>query len=78
LNAADNCNALPQSFTAMAVLPTPAITTLTALNPSSLRLDFNAALHLQLHMEIAVNNSNTFQLFQTLYGVSWDTVSNIK
>ena len=78
LNSADNCNALSQSFTALAVLPTPTINTLTALNPNSLRLDFSAAPHLQLHMEIAVNNSNTFQLFQTLYGVSSDTVSNIK
>ena len=78
LNAADNCNALAQSFTALAILPTPTINTLTALDPNSLRLDFSAAPHLQLHLEIAVNNSNTFQLFQTLYGVSSDTVTNIK
>jgi len=78
LNSADNCNALAQPFTALAVLPTPAINTLTALDPNRLRLDFSAAPHLQLHLEIAVNNSNTFQLFQTLYGVSSDTVSNIK
>jgi gliding motility-associated-like protein len=78
LNAADNCSALTQPFTALAVLPTPTLNTLTALDPSRLRLDFSAAPHLQLHLEIAVNNSNTFQLFKTLYGVSSDTVSNIK
>jgi hypothetical protein len=78
LNSADNCNALAQPFTAFAVLPAPTINTLTALDPNRLRLDFSAATHLQLHLEIAVNNSNTFQLFQTLYGVSSDTVSNIK
>jgi gliding motility-associated-like protein len=77
LNAADNCNALVQNFNAIVTLPTPKINTLTALDASRLSLTFSAAPHLDLHLEIAINGSSTFELFHMLYGVSVDTATNL-
>jgi gliding motility-associated-like protein len=78
VNAADNCNAEVQAFTSMATLPVPKITTLTALDASQLKIDFTAITNVQFKLEIAVNNSNVFQQFQTLYGVNSVTVPNLQ
>jgi gliding motility-associated-like protein len=77
INSADNCNAKVQSFTSMATLPVPQITTLTAVDASQLKIDFAPLTHIQFKLEIAVNNSNTFQQFQTLYGVNTVTIPNL-
>lgn len=77
LNSADNCSAKIQNFTPLPVLPTPTITTLTAIDPTSLKLDFSVQTNIQYKLEIAVNNSSTFQVFQTLYGVNTVTVPNL-
>jgi gliding motility-associated-like protein len=76
--SSDNCTAKVQSFTPLNVLPTPSISTLTAIDATSLKLDYTLQSHIQQRLEIAVNNSSTFQLFQTLYETSTTTVPNLK
>lgn len=77
LNSANNCAAKIQSFTALPVLPTPQINTLTVLNSTSLQLDFTPQPNIQYKLEIGVNTGSSFQQFQTLYGVNTVTVSNL-
>jgi gliding motility-associated-like protein len=76
-NAADNCNAMVKSFLSRLTLPPPTINTLTALDANTLKIDFSAAANIDLHLEIAVNNSTTFQLLRSLYAVSTDTIRNL-
>lgn len=78
INAANNCNALTLPFTSRLTLPAPQITALTALDGTSLKLDFTPQQNIQYKLEIAVNNSSTFQQFQTLYGVNTVTIPNLK
>jgi len=78
LKSADNCTANVQAFTALASLPTPKIDQLTVVDVSTMQLDFTAAPHLRLNLEVAVNNNSNFQLFQLLYGVSSYTITNLK
>ncbi len=47
LNAANNCNSLVKPFQAIAVLPTTQITSLTALDASTLRLNFTPQTNIQ-------------------------------
>ncbi len=77
LNAASNCNSLIKSFQAITSLPLPTITTLTALDASTLKLDFVQQTNIQYKLEIAVNSTN-FQQFQTLYGVNSVTIPNLR
>jgi gliding motility-associated-like protein len=77
LNAANNCSAKVQPFTALTTLPLPSIKTLTAKDASTLQLDFTPQTNIQHHAEIAINNSNNFQLYQNLYGVSSMTATNL-
>ena len=78
LNSAPNCTPMTNNFNAIATLPAPKITTLTSLDNTSLKLDFATAPNIQYRLEIALNNSSTFQLFQTLYGVLTLTIPNLK
>lgn len=78
INSADNCAAKVLSFTSLAILPVPQITTLSAIDATQLKLDFTSLTNIQFKLEIAVNNSNTFQQFQTLYGVNTVTIPNLK
>jgi len=77
LNAANNCNAKVQAFTALASLPTPSISSLTAVDASTLKLAFTPQTNIEYKSEIAFNNSTNFQTFQTLYGVNSMTASNL-
>jgi gliding motility-associated-like protein len=77
INSADNCDSKVEAFTSMAVLPVPQITTLAAIDATQLKIDFTPITNIQFKLEIAVNNSNIFQQFQTLYGVSSVTVPNL-
>jgi len=77
LNSADNCNAKVQAFTSVATLPVPQINTLTVIDATQLKIDFTPFTNVQFKLEIAVNNSTTFQQYQTLYGVSSVTVPNL-
>ena len=78
INSADNCAAKVQAFTSITTLPVPQITTLSAIDATQLKLDFTPLTNIQFKLEIAVNNSNTFQQFQTLYGVNSVTIPNLK
>ncbi|MBX2915995.1 MAG: gliding motility-associated C-terminal domain-containing protein [Cyclobacteriaceae bacterium] len=78
INSANNCAAKIQSFTALPVLPTPQINTLTALNSSSLQLDFTPQPNIQYRLEIGVNSGTVFQQFQTLYGINTVTIPNLQ
>lgn len=78
INSADNCTKKIQAFTSLVTLPVPQITTLTAIDPTQLKLDFTPQTNIQFKLEIAVNNSTTFQQFQTLYGVGTVTIPNLK
>jgi len=77
LNAANNCNAKVQPFTALTTLPLPSINKLTAKDASTLQLDFTPQTNIQYHAEIAFNNSNNFQVYQTLYGANSMTAANL-
>lgn len=77
LNAADQCDAEVLPFTTLATLPTPTITTLTAIDPTSLKLDFTVQNNIQYKLEIAVNGASSFQVFQNLYNTSSVTIPNL-
>lgn len=77
-NAANNCTAKVLPFTSLLTLPVPQITKLTAIDATSLQLDFTPQQNILYKLEIAVNNSATFQQFQTLYGVNKVTIPNLK
>lgn len=78
INAANNCTAKVQAFAALATLPVPQVTTLTAVDDATLKLDFNPQANMQYKLEIASNNATTFQQYQTLYGVSTANMPNLK
>ncbi|MEQ1585997.1 MAG: gliding motility-associated C-terminal domain-containing protein [Cyclobacteriaceae bacterium] len=77
INAANNCAAKVLPFTSLLTLPVPQITKLTALDATSVKLDFTPQQNILYKLEIAVNNSATFQQFQTLYGVNTVTIPNL-
>ncbi|MBY0434359.1 MAG: T9SS type B sorting domain-containing protein [Cyclobacteriaceae bacterium] len=78
LNSADNCSAKTQQFQPIPTLPTPRINLLTAVDAATIKLDFTTAVNIQYRLEIAINNSANFQLFQTLYGINTLTVPNLR
>jgi gliding motility-associated-like protein len=78
LNSANNCNAEINAFTALTTLPVPQINTLTVQTSTDLEVAFTPQTNIQYKLEIAVNNSNTFQQFQTLYDKDIVTASNLK
>jgi gliding motility-associated-like protein len=50
---------------------------LTAIDASTLRLDFTPQTNIQYKLEIAINSTN-FQQFQTLYGVNTITIPSLR
>jgi gliding motility-associated-like protein len=78
LNSADNCTAKVQNFNALAVIPATTLNAVTAIDATSLKLDFAAQQDIQYKMEIATNNSSTFQLLQNVYEINTITVPNLK
>lgn len=77
INAANNCTAKVLPFTSLATLPVPQIATLTVVDATSVKLNFTPQQNIQYKLEIAVNNSTTFQQFQTLYGVNTVTIGSL-
>jgi gliding motility-associated-like protein len=77
INSADNCTAKVQPFNALNALPVPQLNSLNAINSTSLALNYSPQQNIQYKLEIAVNNSSTFQQFQTLYGVSTASMPNL-
>jgi gliding motility-associated-like protein len=78
LNSADNCSNSSQNFTAINVLPSTTITTLTAVDESNIKLDFSTQANIQYRSEIGVNSGSSFQLYQTVFGVNTLAVPNLK
>lgn len=78
INAANNCAARILPFTSLLTLPVPQVTKLTAVNSTSLKLDFIQQPNILYRLEIAVNNASTFQQFLTFYGVNTVTIPNLK
>jgi len=80
VNSATNCKVRPESFTTLAPLtnfPLPSINVMTALEGNNLKLDVTTAPHILNKLEIAVNNSGTFQVFQDLYQATTLTAPNL-
>ncbi len=77
-NAADNCANKTQTFTAINVLPATTINTLTAVDPTNIKLDFTNQANIQFRSEIGVNSGSSFQLYQTVFGVATLAVPNLK
>ncbi|HLZ16507.1 MAG TPA: gliding motility-associated C-terminal domain-containing protein, partial [Cyclobacteriaceae bacterium] len=77
VNAANNCNANTQPFVALAVLPVPSISTLTAVDAATLQLGFTPQSNIEYHAEIAFGNATNFQQYQALYKVNSLTVPNL-
>ena len=78
LNAAPNCTPMTTSFSALATLPAPRITTLTAVDATTIKLDFAIAANIQYRLEIGLNSSSSFQLYQTLYGLNTLSIPNLQ
>jgi gliding motility-associated-like protein len=78
-NAADNCTPKIQTVTTLASLPAPRISALTSLSSTSLRLDLPATTptFIQYRLEIAVNNSTTFQVLRSVYNTTSIDVTNL-
>lgn len=75
-NAANNCSAKNINFTPVATLPLPQISQLTAVDVSSLKLDFVQPVNVQYKLEMATNAQGFVQL-QSLFGVATATVTNL-
>lgn len=75
-NAANNCSAKNIAFNPVATLPLPQITQLTAVDASTLKLDFVQPVNVQYKLEMATNTQGFVQL-QTLYGVGTSTITNL-
>ncbi|MCX7638358.1 MAG: gliding motility-associated C-terminal domain-containing protein [Cyclobacteriaceae bacterium] len=78
VSAADNCISANQAFTAVPVLPVPAITELRVMNSSSIEQDFATATNVAYRLEIATNNNTTFQLVQNVYNQSNAALSGLR
>ncbi len=78
LNSADNCTAKTQAFAAVAALPSPTLTALTAVDAGTLKMDFPKQPHMQLKSEIAVNGATTFQQFQSLYELTTTNATSLR
>jgi gliding motility-associated-like protein len=77
-NSLDNCNSVSETVNVLQTLPTPVITTLEVIDNTSIRLAFNGQPNIRYKLEIAINNSSTFQQIKTLFGTTVDTVKNLK
>ncbi len=80
LNSADNCSAKTQTFNPIVSFPTPVIRGLTAVDASSVKLDYTTSINILYKLEIAVNNSGSFQVLQNIYGAGANsvTIPNLK
>lgn len=78
LDANDNCNPASKQIVAMPTLPAPTINLLRVLSPDSIQLDFTGQQNILYRLEIAVNNSTTFQLYKTTYNSTSEILTNLK
>ncbi len=76
-NSADNCKNLTDKYQTLTVLPTPSLTTLTAVDANDLTLDMTTANHIEYKLGIAINNGGTFQAYQELYQQNTTSIPNL-
>jgi len=76
-NSANNCKIKTEGYQTLATLPQPSVNVMTAVDANNLKLDMTTAPHIQYKLEVALNNSATFQVYQNLYQVTTITVPNL-
>ncbi len=77
MNAADNCSAATDTYTTATALTPPNISSLTATDANNLTMAVTTLPHVLYKLEIAVNNSGTFQVYQDLYQVNSVNIPNL-
>jgi len=78
VNSADNCQTNTQTFTALAALPATTINTLTAVDATSIKIDFATQPNILYRSEIGINSGGSFQLYQNVFGPKTLTIPNLK
>lgn len=76
-NAANNCQILTEVYTPLGTLPTPAITTMTAIDANNLKIDMTSVPNVLYKLEIALNNASIFQVYQNIYETNTVTIPNL-
>lgn len=77
VNSANNCAVKTENFVTLNTLPAANITTMTAVDANNLKIDMTSSPHIQYKLEIAINNSTTFQFYQNLYQVNTVTIPSL-
>jgi gliding motility-associated-like protein len=78
LNADDNCNPASKTVNAVPTLPVPSITQLTVVNNRDIQLDLDTQPNILYRLQIAQNNSTTFQNLQNVYETGSVTINNLQ
>jgi gliding motility-associated-like protein len=77
-SAADNCNFTTKTVTALATLPAPTIDLVQLIDAATIKLNFDALPNIQYKLEVATNNTSTFQQLKTVYNILTDTIRNLR
>jgi gliding motility-associated-like protein len=76
-NAADNCTARNEAVTTLTAIPNASITAINATSNTGVQLAVAASTQILHRLEIAVNNSTSFQVLQNVYNSTTIDVSNL-
>lgn len=77
LNAADNCNTQTKTFTAVASIPVPAFSSLTAINATAVDLVYTLPNQVLGRVDIATNTTSAFQQLKNVYEDTRDTLTSL-
>lgn len=77
VGAADNCRVLKEDYTPPAAILQPSINVMTAVDANNLSLEMTTAPQVLNKLEIAINNSTTFQDFADIYEQTNATVPSL-
>lgn len=76
--AYDNCQATTIQVEPLAVVSTPTLTKVEAIDNSSVRIEFAGEPQIRYRIEIAQNNNTSFQLLKTVINTTVDTIRNLR
>jgi gliding motility-associated-like protein len=76
--AADNCNFTTKTVTVLETLPAPTIDLVQVIDAATIKLNFDALPNIQYKLEVATNNTSTFQQLKTVYNILTDTIRNLR
>jgi gliding motility-associated-like protein len=76
--AADNCNFTSKTVTLLATLQPPTIDLVQVIDAATIKLNFDALPNIQYKLEVATNNTSTFQQLKTVYNIITDTIRNLR